>query len=84
VLDAAFSARKDSVDYFLHYPTSLKGPRTGIHDSGDKKQVFEPAFVKRLKEVGYRGPLTIEREISGAKQAEDIRASKAFLENLIG
>jgi L-ribulose-5-phosphate 3-epimerase len=42
-----------------------------------------PAFVKRLKEVGYRGPLTIEREISGAKQAEDIRASKAYLENLI-
>ena len=30
------------------------------------------------------GPLTIEREISGAKQAEDILASKAFLEKLIG
>jgi L-ribulose-5-phosphate 3-epimerase len=43
-----------------------------------------PAFIKRLKEVGYRGPLTIEREISGAKQAEDIRASKAYLEKLIG
>jgi L-ribulose-5-phosphate 3-epimerase len=43
-----------------------------------------PAFIKRLKEVGYRGPLTIEREISGAKQADDIRASKAYLEKLIG
>ncbi|HUO33344.1 MAG TPA: sugar phosphate isomerase/epimerase family protein [Bryobacteraceae bacterium] len=43
-----------------------------------------PAFIRRLKEVGYRGPLTIEREISGPKQAEDIRASKAYLEKLIG
>lgn len=43
-----------------------------------------PAFIKRLKEIGYRGPLTIEREISGAKQAEDIRKSKTFLEKLIG
>lgn len=42
-----------------------------------------PAFIKRLKEVGYRGPLTIEREIPGAKQAEDIRASKAYLEKLL-
>ncbi|HTQ53469.1 MAG TPA: sugar phosphate isomerase/epimerase family protein [Bryobacteraceae bacterium] len=42
-----------------------------------------PAFIKRLKEAGYRGPLTIEREISGAKQAEDIRASIAYLEKLI-
>jgi L-ribulose-5-phosphate 3-epimerase len=43
-----------------------------------------PVFIKRLKEVGYRGPVTIEREISGAKQAEDIRSSKAYLEKLIG
>jgi len=42
-----------------------------------------PAFIKRLKEVGYAGPLTIEREISGAQQAEDIRASIAYLEKLI-
>ncbi|MGO4884043.1 MAG: sugar phosphate isomerase/epimerase family protein [Bryobacteraceae bacterium] len=42
-----------------------------------------PAFIQRLKEVGYRGPLTIEREISGAKQAADIRASKAYLEKLL-
>ncbi|MFN7996071.1 MAG: sugar phosphate isomerase/epimerase family protein [Bryobacteraceae bacterium] len=43
-----------------------------------------PAFIKRLKEVGYKGPLTIEREISGPKQLEDIRAAKAFLEKLVG
>jgi hypothetical protein len=33
--------------------------------------------------VKYRGPITIEREISGPRQDEDIRASKAYLEKLI-
>ena len=42
------------------------------------------AAIPLLKKAGYRGPVTIEREISGAKQSEDILASKAFLEKLIG
>ena len=63
------------------YPT---GPRElGREVPIGQGKVNFPAFIKRLKEVGYRGPLTIEREISGARQAEDIRASKAFLEKLI-
>jgi sugar phosphate isomerase/epimerase len=63
------------------YPT---GPRElGREVPIGQGKVNFPAFIKRLKEVGYRGPLTIEREISGAKQAEDIRASKAYLENLL-
>jgi L-ribulose-5-phosphate 3-epimerase len=47
-------------------------------------KVNVPRFIERLKEVKYRGPITIEREISGPKQDEDIRASKAYLEKLIG
>ena len=43
-----------------------------------------PAFIRRLKEIGYGGPLTIEREISGSKQIEDVRAAKIYLEKLIG
>lgn len=43
-----------------------------------------PVFIKRLKEIGYKGPLTIEREISGPKQTADIKASKIYLEKLIG
>jgi len=64
------------------YPTN---PRQLGHEVpiGQGKVNF-PAFIKRLKEVGYRGPLTIEREISGPRQAQDIRASKTYLENLIG
>jgi sugar phosphate isomerase/epimerase len=43
-----------------------------------------PRVIKRLKELGYRGPITIEREISGPQQIEDIRKAKVYLEKLIG
>jgi L-ribulose-5-phosphate 3-epimerase len=42
-----------------------------------------PRIIARLKELNYRGAITIEREISGPKQVEDVRASKAYLEKLI-
>jgi L-ribulose-5-phosphate 3-epimerase len=43
-----------------------------------------PRIIARLKEMKYRGAVTIEREISGPRQMEDVRASKAYLEKLIG
>jgi len=43
-----------------------------------------PVLIGLLKKIGYANPLTIEREIEGAKQTEDILASKAYLEKLIG
>jgi len=49
-----------------------------------KGKVDFSRVVKRLKELNYRGAVTIEREISGAQQVEDVRASKAYLEKLIG
>jgi L-ribulose-5-phosphate 3-epimerase len=64
------------------YPTDPN--RLGEEVPIGKGRVDFPRFIQRLKEVGYRGPITIEREISGAAQAEDIRASKAYLEKLIG
>jgi L-ribulose-5-phosphate 3-epimerase len=39
-------------------------------------------FVKTLAEIGYNGPLTIEREITGEQQARDIVKAKALLESL--
>ena len=42
-----------------------------------------PRLIPRLKQLGYDGPLTIEREISGPRQLEDIRKEKAYLEKLI-
>jgi len=42
-----------------------------------------PAVIGKLKKIGYHNPLTIEREIAGAKQTADILASKAYLEKLL-
>jgi L-ribulose-5-phosphate 3-epimerase len=43
-----------------------------------------PRIIARLKELNYRGAVTIEREISGTQQMEDVRAAKVYLEKLIG
>jgi len=64
------------------FPTDPKklGEEVAI---GQGKANF-PALIPRLKELGYTGALTIEREISGPKQLEDIKKEKAYLEKLIG
>ncbi|MBM4078947.1 MAG: sugar phosphate isomerase/epimerase, partial [Planctomycetes bacterium] len=41
-----------------------------------------PLFIKTLKEVGYAGPLTIEREITGDQHAKDIVAAREYIEKL--
>jgi sugar phosphate isomerase/epimerase len=46
-------------------------------------QVDIPAFVAKLKEIGYQGPLTIERE-AGDDRIGDILRAKALLESLRG
>ncbi len=49
-----------------------------------KGKVDFPRIIARLKQLNYRGAVTIEREISGARQMEDVRAAKTYLEKLIG
>ncbi len=39
-------------------------------------------FIDKLKEIGYTGPLTIEREIAGERQIKDILKAKKLLEKL--
>ena len=41
-----------------------------------------PAVVKKLSELGYTGPMTIEREISGEQQAKDIAATRDMLKEI--
>ena len=41
-------------------------------------------IIRRLKELDYRGAVTIEREISGPQQMADVRAAKDYLEKRIG
>jgi len=49
-----------------------------------KGKVDFPRIIARLKELKYGGAVTIEREISGTRQVEDVRSAKAYLESLIG
>jgi L-ribulose-5-phosphate 3-epimerase len=49
-----------------------------------KGKVDFPRIIARLKELDYRGAVTIEREISGPQQIEDVLDAKKYLENLIG
>jgi len=39
-------------------------------------------FVAKLKEIAYKGPLTIEREITGEQQRKDIQEAIALLNRL--
>ncbi len=63
------------------YPTD--GRHLGREVPLGQGKVNFPALIAKFKEIGYDGPLTIEREISGEKQLEDIKAGKAFLESLL-
>jgi len=39
-------------------------------------------FIRTLKEIGYSGPLTIEREITGEEQKRDIIEARKLLERI--
>jgi len=46
-------------------------------------QVNFPVLIRRMKEKGFNGPWTIEREVSGAEQDEGIRKAIKLLTPLI-
>ena len=50
---------------------------------GDGRANFPVLLNKLMKDHGYNGSITIEREISGEKQIEDIIYAKKFLEDII-
>jgi L-ribulose-5-phosphate 3-epimerase len=64
------------------WPTDPK--RLGKEVPIGKGKVDFSRIISRLKEIDYRGAVTIEREISGPHQMEDVRAAKTYLEELIG
>jgi len=63
------------------YPTDPKKLGEEVPIGAGKVRFGE--VIAKLKKFGYRNPLTIEREISGEKQRQDILASKAYLEKLL-
>jgi sugar phosphate isomerase/epimerase len=49
-----------------------------------KGKVDFPRIIQRLKEIRYQGAVTIEREIAGPQQLEDVRRATNYLQQLIG
>jgi L-ribulose-5-phosphate 3-epimerase len=63
------------------YPTN--GRELGQETPLGQGKVDFPRVLAHLKELGYDGALTIEREISGAQQIKDIMAAKILLEKIL-
>ncbi|HEV2380062.1 MAG TPA: sugar phosphate isomerase/epimerase family protein [Terriglobia bacterium] len=63
------------------YPTDPK--KLGDEVAIGKGKVDFPVIFRKLKALSYQGAVTIEREISGPQQLDDIRREKAYLEGLI-
>jgi len=82
----------DALDVFGQYVRNIHA-KDGLYPTDPMKlgrevkvgdgRVRFPAFVQRLAEIGFRGEYIIEREIRGAQQDEDIRATISYLDHLI-
>ena len=82
----------DALDVFGEYVMGIHGkdgcyPTNG-RDLGAEMplgqgRVNYPLFIRRLREIGYDGDITIEREIEGEEQKKDILDAKKLLEELI-
>lgn len=82
----------DSLDVFGEYVMNLHAkdgcyPKGGQHLGRETRigagKVDFYRVLKGLKELGYDGYVTIEREISGEKQIEDIKYAKNYLEDIL-
>lgn len=82
----------DALDVFGKYVRNIHGkdgcyPTDGKHLGKEmpigQGSVNYPAFIKKLKAIGYNGPITIEREITGEQQTKDILMAKEYLEKLL-
>ena len=81
----------DALDVFGKYVRGVHGkdgeyPTNGRHLGAEKPmgegRVNFPVFIAKLKEIGYDGAITIEREIEGEEQIRDIINAKALLEGI--
>ena len=82
----------DAVDIFGDYVRGVHGKDgeypTDPNYLGEEKRIGDgrvnfPCLIKKLKEHGYDGSITIEREIDGDKQIEDVLYAKEFLGGII-
>lgn len=82
----------DAAEIFGEYVRGLHA-KDGVWPNRDEDLGHETALgegavrfdllIRRLKEKGFEGPLTIEREISGPQQREDILKAMKILEPML-
>lgn len=82
----------DALDVFGKYVMNLHA-KDGVypvngHDLGHEVRIGDGkvdfyGVLKGLKELGYNSYVTIEREIDGDQQTEDIRHAKKYLEDIL-
>lgn len=63
------------------YPTT--GTELGQEVALGDGKADMPLVVKKLRELGYQGPLVIEREISGEEQTRDIVKARDLLRGIL-
>lgn len=63
------------------YPTGTR--QLGEEVAIPHGKVDFPKIIAKLKELNYQGPITIEREISGPQQLEDVKRERDYLKKLI-
>jgi L-ribulose-5-phosphate 3-epimerase len=82
----------DALDVFGKYVRSVHAkdglyPTNPYHLGEEVKlglgKVNFPRLIARLAEIGYSGPLIIEREISGDQQIRDMQEAVTFLSGLL-
>jgi L-ribulose-5-phosphate 3-epimerase len=82
----------DALDVFGQYVRNLHA-KDGLYPTNGRElgrevpigtgKVDFPAIIAKLNELGFEGELTIEREIEGAQQAQDIRQAVTYLRQLV-
>lgn len=82
----------DSLDVFGEHVCGIHGKDAVYSSNGytlgeevvlGTGKVNYPEFINKLKDIGYSGDITIEREISGEEQKKDILFAKELLVTLI-
>jgi L-ribulose-5-phosphate 3-epimerase len=66
------------------WPDKSRPGSLGVERPLGKGAVGIPRFIAKLKEIGYQGTLTIEREVHGEEQRRDIESAVALLRSLVG
>ncbi|MBQ6698033.1 MAG: sugar phosphate isomerase/epimerase [Oscillospiraceae bacterium] len=88
--------RGNPIDAIDIYGNKIRGahmkdgdyPKGNFHELGCERVVGEgtvnyPVFLPKLLASGYKGDLYIEREISGAERAEDVKKTVKYLKSLM-